>query len=104
MGKPDWADTGLFCNEPLKWNNCKFRGLFNECWGGLEGGNIITKNLTCKAYGDSHPDLIDALCYGKCPAKIPNHVPGMPYLCFKGTRGISYDRGVGDIPPIFTFS
>jgi hypothetical protein len=105
MGKPDWADTGLLCNEPLKWNNCKFRGLFNECWGGLEGGNVIVKELTCNAYGDEYPDKIDnLLCYRKCPADKPTHVPLMPYLCYKGTRGISYDRGVGDVPPIYTFS
>lgn len=102
MGRPDWTDTGLLCNQPLKWNSCAWRGLFKECWGGLEGGRIIAKSLTCRAYGDSHPDQIDALCYARCPEGM-RHVPGMPYLCFKGSRGLSYGRGAGDVPPIFAF-
>jgi hypothetical protein len=27
----------------------------------------------------------------------------MPYLCFKNSRGLSYGRGVGEVPPIFHF-
>jgi len=42
------------------------------------------------------------LCYKRCPEGM-RHVPGMPYLCFKGTRGLSYGRGVGDVPPLFAF-
>lgn len=45
----------------------------------------------------------DGLCYKKCPKHLPNRIPGMPYLCFKGTRGLSYGRGVGTVPPIFHF-
>lgn len=97
----DWTDTGLLCNEPLKWNDCKFRGLFNECWGGLEGGRVKPKSLTCDGYGDR--TNIDGLCYKACPKSHPNHVPAMPYLCFKGSRGLSYGRGAGDVPSIFTF-
>ena len=46
---------------------------------------------------------IDGLCYRKCPKRLPDHVPGMPYLCYKNSRGLSYGRGVGEIPPIFHF-
>ena len=102
MGHSDWTDTGLFCNAPLVWNSCKWRGLFNECWGGLEGGQVIAKDLRCKPYGDNNPDQIDGLCYPRCPEGM-QHVPGMPYLCFKGSRGLSYGRGAGDAPPIFAF-
>jgi hypothetical protein len=27
----------------------------------------------------------------------------MPYLCYEGSRGLSYGRGVGEIPPIIRF-
>jgi hypothetical protein len=46
---------------------------------------------------------VDGLCYKKCPPRLPSRVPGMPYLCFKNSRGLSYGRGVGEIPPIFHF-
>ena len=45
----------------------------------------------------------DGLCYRKCPKHLPNRVPGMPYLCAKLSRGLSYGRGVGEVPPIFHF-
>lgn len=118
-----WRNDGLICSEPLKWNNCKFRGLFNECWGGLEGGrlqgrldgggicdwpsdrgnlpNWLVDKSDPKNYVATHPDYVDALCYRKCPKDKPNRVPGMPYLCFKGHRGLSYGRGIGDGQPLF---
>lgn len=103
MGHPDWADDGLLCRAPIRWNSCKWRGLFNECWGGAEGGQIEVKDLTCDSYGPERPDNISALCYKKCPKEMPVHVPGMPYLCYKDTRGLSYGRGAGVVPPIFAF-
>lgn len=48
-------------------------------------------------------DLVDGLCYRKCPANEPHHISGMPYLCTKGDRGLSYGRGVGTIPPLIAF-
>jgi len=50
----------------------------------------------------SHPDRIAGLCYRKCPAHLPVHIPGMPYLCYKG-EGLSYGRGVGTIPPFVRY-
>lgn len=51
------------------------------------------------ALSGEHPDYVDGLCYKSCPRHLPKHVPGMPYLCFKG-QGLSYGRGVGAIPSI----
>jgi len=48
-----------------------------------------------------HTEKIDGLCYKPCPSGM-QHVPGMPYLCFKGGE-LSYDRGGGSIPPAFRF-
>ena len=48
---------------------------------------------------DKHWDNIDGLCYKSCPAGM-QHVPGMPYLCFKGGE-LSYDRGAGAPPHMF---
>jgi hypothetical protein len=101
-GYPGRSDDGLLCRAPITWNSCKFRGLFNECWGGAEGGQIDPKKLTCDGY-PQHKENIAGLCYRKCPAGF-QRVPGMPYLCYEGRRGLSYGRGVGDIPPLYTFS
>jgi hypothetical protein len=49
---------------------------------------------------DKHTERIDGLCYKKCPSDYPNHVPGMPYLCYKG-GDLSYHRGGGSAPPLF---
>ena len=118
---PGWTNSGLTCNEPLRWNNCKFRGLFNECWGGLEGGRIqgrlngggicdhqdkgnlpdhLVDKTDPKNYIATHPDRVDGLCYKKCPPEKPNRVPGMPYLCMAGDT-LSYGRGAGTVPGIF---
>jgi len=94
-----WNDWGLLCQKQLKWDTCAWRSIFG-CVGGLTGGDLRAKQLTCDNYGDR--EEVDALCYKKCPDGM-RHVPGMPYLCFKGTRGLSYGRGVGDVPPLFAF-
>jgi hypothetical protein len=99
-GYPGRTDDGLLCRAPITWNSCKFRGLFNECWGGAEGGQIDTKKLTCAGY-PAHTDMVDGLCYRKCPTDKPNRVPGQPYLCYAGNRGVSYDRGAGDVPGLW---
>jgi hypothetical protein len=114
-----WSNDGLICREPLRWNSCKWRGLFKECWGGLEGGRLrgrlngggicdypsnrgelpgwLVDKSDPKNYKATHPDRVDGLCYKKCPPDKPNHVPGMPYLCMKGTE-LAYGRGVGKVP------
>ena len=101
-GYPGRNDDGLLCRAPITWNSCKFRGLFKECWGGAEGGQIDPKKLSCDEYPE-HKDNVTGLCYKKCPPGF-QRVPGMPYLCYSGKRGLSYGRGVGDVPPMFTFS
>lgn len=95
-GYPGWTDTGLLCNEPIQCGK-GWEFFTKGCWG----GRIKTKRLTCSGYPE-HKDEVAALCYKTCPEGM-RHVPGMPYLCFKGTRGLSYGRGVGDVPPLFTF-
>lgn len=95
-GYPGWTDIGLLCSEPIQcgtgWDFFK-----KGCWG----GTIKPKKLSCDGYGDR--EQVDGLCYVRCPADKPSRVPGMPYLCFAGTRGLSYGRGVGDVPPLYAF-
>jgi hypothetical protein len=95
-GYGGWTDTGLLCNEPIQCG--KGLDFFRKgCWG----GNIRPKKLKCT--DSEFPDEVTGLCYRKCPDNKPRGVPGMPYLCFSGSRGLSYGRGVGTIPPIFRF-
>jgi hypothetical protein len=96
-GYPGWTDTGLLCNEPIECGK-GWEFFTKGCWG----GRVKPKNLSCDGYSDNREN-VDGLCYRKCPPEMPKHVPAMPYLCFKGTRGLSYGRGVGDVPPIFAF-
>ncbi len=115
-----WINIGLICRQPITCaTGWKF---FTEgCSGGrlkgrLDGGGIcdwpsdrgnlpnwLVDKSDPKNYIATHPDKVDGLCYKKCPANMPDHVPGMPYLCFKNVRGLSYGRGVGDVPPIIHF-
>lgn len=95
-GYGGWTDTGLLCNEPIQCGS-GWEFFTKGCWG----GKIRTKKLTCDRYPE-HKDEIASLCYRRCPDGM-RHVPGMPYLCFKGSRGLSYGRGVGEVPPIFAF-
>lgn len=102
-GYPGWTDTGLFCNEPLKWNSCKYK-VWGLCIGGLEGGRVKEKKLSCDGYDGRYPDQIAALCYKKCPARLPNHVPGMPYLCSADlSHGLIYTT-LGKIPNTLTWN
>jgi hypothetical protein len=38
-------DDGTSCWSEVHWDNCSWRGLFNECVGGLEGGGMVA-NVT----------------------------------------------------------
>lgn len=67
--------------------------LYNKTMGVCEGPGALS---------DDHPDYIAGLCYRKCPEDLPEHIPGMPYLCYKGD-GLAYGRGVGRIPPMMRF-
>jgi hypothetical protein len=97
-GYVGWTDTGLLCNEPITCG--KGWEFFTK---GCRGGNVREKNLSCDGYDGRYPDEIAALCYRRCPKDKPNHATGMPYLCYKGERGLSYGRGVGDVPAIMSF-
>ncbi len=113
-----WVNDGLICRQPIKCaTGWKF---FTEgCSGGrlkgrLDGGGIcdwpsdrgnlpnwLVDKSDPKNYKPTHPEKVAGLCYKPCPKDKPRRVPGMPYLCFKGERGLSYGRGVGDVPPMF---
>jgi hypothetical protein len=116
-----WVNDGLICRQPITCaTGWKF---FTEgCSGGrlrgrLDGGGIcdwpdkgVLPNWLLEKRGGNpkdwiatHPDKIAGLCYRKCPKDKPNHVPGMPYLCYEGKHGLSYGRGAGVIPPMFGF-
>ena len=116
-----WSNDGLICREPI-YNDCSWKGLFGECWGRLRGGRLRGRldgggicdwpsdrgNLPSwlvdkskKQWVATHPDKVDGLCYKKCPKHLPVRIPGMPYLCYRGGP-LSYGRGVGEIPPIFS--
>ncbi len=89
---PDLKGKTLSCpgNQPA------FFSLFTSA---LSGSN---EKPDLKAY----TDLVDGLCYKPCPKEKPNHVKGMPYLCYKqrdANTGLSYGRGAGTIPPLFHF-
>lgn len=96
---PDgWNNDGLICREPIR-NDCSWKGLFGECWGRLTGGRLkgrLDGGGICK---ESHPDKIDGLCYKRCPSDKPEHIKGMPYLCYAG-GDLSYERGVGAVPSL----
>ena len=96
-GYGGWTDTGLLCNEPIQCGK-GWEFFTKGCWG----GNVRPKKLSCDGYEDGREN-VDGLCYKRCPAEKPTRVPAMPYLCYKGTRGLSYGRGVGDVPPLFAF-
>lgn len=87
--RTSWGSVGCTGGRPFR-----FQG-YDDCY------NITIDVLYQECESDR--ELKDGLCYRRCPSNLPNRIPAMPYLCFKGTRGLSYGRGVGDIPPIFAF-
>lgn len=101
---PDgWNNDGLTCREPIgchSINDCVWRGRCG-CWGGGIKGRLDHGGV-CPGPGggNDHTDKVDGLCYKKCPAKKPHHLPGMPYLCYIG-GALSYPRGVGKVPALF---
>ncbi len=113
VGPVCWADTqsvGIGTIPRLEWYY-----VIEKSWGsvGCTGGRRFriqgypdcydNKIWKARQVCDDDRDNVDGLCYRKCPPGLSERVPGMPYLCFKGTRGLSYGRGVGDVPPIFAF-
>lgn len=89
---PDLVVKGLKCP-----GNANVGAKFFNLLGDLLGTDSLKTDI------GAFTDLIDGMCYRKCPDDKPNHVPGMPYLCTKGERGLSYGRGAGTVPPLFHF-
>ncbi len=112
----EYRDDPLSCWKDLRcrtWCNSSKRDLFGNCYAWdlkteCSGPDLKWKQARCPGpewagNSDKHTDLKDLLCYKQCPKDKPAAVPGMPYLCYKGTRGLSYGRGAGTVPPIFAF-
>jgi hypothetical protein len=101
---------GDFDTEYKKWkkSNDKAEPVIDPKTGQIETAEQATTlgHKTCDDISmvgtNKHTEKIDGMCYKKCPSENPEHVPGMPYLCFKGGE-LSYDRGGGMAPPLFRF-
>lgn len=92
---PGWKDDGLLCRQPI--TCAKGLAFFTK---GCSGGKIITKDLVCPGpMSRSAKEKVAGLCYNPCPQHLPNRIPGMPYLCYRGGE-LSYGRGVGKIPSL----
>lgn len=96
-----WINDGLTCREPI---SCKsigdcFAGRGCGCRGGGVKGRLDGGGKCPGPGGSEYTDRVDGLCYKKCPKDYPFHIPGMPYLCYKG-GDLSYGRGVGKIPSL----
>ena len=49
-------------------------GLLCTNWSSLQ---TVTKQMRCP----DDREMVDGLCYSRCPASHPSRVAGMPYLC-----------------------
>ena len=90
----------------------KWRKEERDSWGsvGCTGG----RPFRFQGYGDCYKMTVDVgyqecpedrelragLCYKKCPAGW-RPVDGLWHLCFRGHRGLTYDRGAGRIPALW---
>ena len=106
-----WFTEGLICRQPISGGGCNTH--CDSHWNSSDGGfchthcsPIVGGKLKGRLdgggkcpgpQGGDKPDRVAGMCYGRCPAKLPNHMPGMPYLCYAG-GALSYGRGVGKIP------
>lgn len=120
-----WVNDGLTCRKPIRCEPIDTHGSiwpWNWTGGGCSGGQVrgrLNNGGICdwpedrgnlpdhlvdksdpKNYKATHPDRVDGMCYKQCPKDLPVHIPGMPYLCYKG-GDLSYGRGVGIVPGIF---
>ena len=113
---PDYRDDPLTCWKDLRcrtWCNSSKRDLFGNCYAwdlktecsgpDLKGKQAVCPGPDWAGNSSEHTSLEAGLCYKPCPKDKPRPVPGMPYLCMAGPRGLSYGRGVGTVPPIFHF-
>jgi hypothetical protein len=90
---PGQRDDDTSCWEDYKGHGCY--DLFGTPWCDFWGCGCIKKTLFDRQYCPGG-DLIDGLCYKKCPAG-KEHVPGMPYLC-RTVGDVSYTRTAGTLP------
>ena len=114
-GTSCWDDvktTGGACRGGNTYECGRLRGAFGEDWGPkyctapiqcdpivTTGSGSIKVALWQRQSCGANEDMIDGLCYNKCPVG-KEHVPGAPYDC--RTRGeLSKGRGVG-VPMICT--
>jgi hypothetical protein len=102
----EYRDDPLTC-----WKDLKCTTKCSSTWDWSSGGFCKTKcsgpdlkGKSFKCTDPEYPDLVGLLCYKKCPANKPRYLSwAFPYLCTAATRGISYERGVGSVPPILRF-
>jgi hypothetical protein len=106
-----WFTEGLICREPITGGGCTTNcdGNWNSSDGGfchtrcnpIVGGRLkgrLDNGGKCPGpQGGDKPARTDGMCYSSCPADKPVHIPGLPYLCYKGGP-LTYDRGVGKVP------
>ena len=112
-----WDNDGLTCRKPIRCepiqchsvSDCFSRGKCGCTGGGCTGGDIkgrLDHGGVCpgpQGNGWDMTDRIAGMCYPRCPPG-QGHLPGAPYACAKDPYGpLTYDRGVGRIPPIFRF-
>jgi hypothetical protein len=114
---PKYQDHRFTCwkNLSCEWScNSSKRDLFGRCYAWdlrakCEGPDLKLKERICPGPAwagntKDHTSVYGSLCYKQCPKDKPNVIPGLGHLCYKGNRGLSYDRGAGTIPPIYTFA
>jgi hypothetical protein len=100
---------GNYDDEYKKWKraNDKPDPVVDPATGQVESLDAANKagHKTCADISevgtDKHTDKIDGMCYKPCPPG-QQHVPGMPYLCYRG-GDLTYDRGIGHAPSLFRF-
>lgn len=95
--RKSWGSIGCTGGRPFR-----FQG-YDDCYN----VTFPVPYQMCSEYNEDgknvRGDNVDGLCYKRCPKELPNRVKGMPYLCFSGSRGLSYTRGEGVVPPMFAF-
>ncbi len=102
----DWSSGG-FCKTKCSGGQTRLKGY--KCPGRAAAWTMFLTNVLGAITGggsgniDEYTDLVASMCYRKCPKDKPNRIRGMPYLCTKGSRGLSYGRGAGTVPPLFHF-
>ena len=111
---PDYRDDPLTCWKDLKCDTGSGWDFFRFDKWSCSGPDLKGKTLACpgnqpewlgtsSAEQKLRTDLTEGICYKPCPKDKPNSVNGMPYLCYKGSQGLSYGRGAGTVPPLWRF-